>query len=63
MDSPLFTYPIIVAHLMISFLHSFAIKSTLKEKPNIDVLVCISDPNLGVDFSKWSYWVKGHNYI
>ena len=34
-----------------------------KEKPNIDILVCISDPSFGVDSSKWSYWVEGHDYI
>ena len=62
-SSPLFSYPANVRSLIISFLNSFAIKNTVKEKPNIDILVCISDPSFGVDSSKWSYWVEGHDSI
>lgn len=62
-SSPLFSYPTNVRYLIISSLHSFAIKNTAKEKPNIYILVFISDPSCGVDSSKWSYWVEGHDYI
>lgn len=64
MDSPLFTYiQSIVGYLIILSAILLLLKVHLHEKPNTVGVVHISDPSSGVDSSKWSYWVKGHDYI
>lgn len=64
MASQLFTYSqSVVGYLIIPSAILLLLKVHLHEKPNTVGLVHISDPRSWVDSSKWSYWVKGHDYI